>query len=247
MNKIKLPFLNSKSFAESAKTLLHHLAPSPQKIGAPPGTLTYTGRETVETKINFFQYNQSEIDFQAIDTLENLTDKLSKKHVNWIDVSGFKNIDLISRIGTLFNIDQLTMEDMLNVSQLPKIEERDEYLYITLKLVELKVEENSFDFIHYSLIITENALITFSEKPSILLGGIEDRLKNNLSKLRNSTIAYLSYRIIDTIVDHYYNTLDWFTNILSDLELELVDNPSRKHINTILTFKKQWLVLRKAY
>lgn len=247
MKRIKLPSLTSNAYKINAVSLLKHLRPSVEKVGAPPGTLTYTGREDVETKINLFQYDKNEISIHVIDSIADLKNKLSNRHVNWIDLSGFENIELMSQVGSLFNIDQLTMEDMLNVSQLPKIEERDDYLYITLKLVELDTDQNTFDFIHYSLIITENTLITFSEKPSKLLSSIEERLKNNFSKLRNSTIGYLSYRIIDTIVDHYYYTLDWFTNILSNLELEMVENPSKKHINTILTFKKQWLILRKAY
>ena len=142
------------------------------------------------------------------ENLEQLPNKLSSGFINWIDVTGFENIDLLSQLGNLFNIDQLTMEDMLNVGQLPKIEEHEEYLYITLKLVDLIKEENSFEFTHYSLIIKSNELITFSERPNQQITYIEERLKNNLGILRGSGINYLSYGIMDNIVDHYYYTLD---------------------------------------
>jgi len=246
MKRIKLPFISTTAFKNSAVSLLKQLKPSVRKVGSPPGTLTYTGHETSPTEIRFFQYDKNDMRYHALINLDELTPKLSDQFVNWVDVTGFENIDLISQLGALFNIDQLTMEDMLNVGQLPKIEEREEYLYITLKLVDLIEEENSFEFTHYSLIIRSNELITFSERPNKQITFIEDRLKNNLGIVRGSGINYLSYGIMDNIVDHYYFTLDWFTNILAELEAEMIENPSKKHINTILTFKKQWLLLRKA-
>lgn len=246
MNKIKLPFLTAKAFRISALSLSKHLNPTAQKVGAPPGTLTYTGQESIESKINFHQYNGKEISFQTVESIEGIENKLSKNLVNWIEVTGLHDLELIKQIGSLFKIDQLTLEDILNVSQIPKIEGHENYLFVTLKLVDLNVEENTFDFTHFSLIILDDVLITFSEKPNKHLQHIGDHLKKSIGKLRNSNIEYLSYRIIDTIVDNYYYTLEWFANILSDLELELVENPSKKHINIIITFKKQWMILRKV-
>ncbi|NJN26304.1 MAG: magnesium/cobalt transporter CorA [Cyclobacteriaceae bacterium] len=246
MKKVKLPFLTPKAFANSAKSLVDHLRPSTHKIGLPPGTLTYTGKNKLDTKIRLFQFNQEALLLDKIKSVKELDAKMSDKHISWIDVVGFDNIKLYDELGSYLGIDQLTLEDMLNISQLPKIEDHDDYIFITLKVVDLLPEEHMFSFTHYSLIVKDNMLITFSEKPNPIFQSVEERLQNTASKIRSSSIDYLSYRIIDIIVDHYYNALDWFTNILSDLESELIDNPSKKHINSILTFKKQWLILRKA-
>ena len=247
MRKIKIPFLSKSAFRNVAEELARHLIPSVHKVGAPPGTLTYTGEEPIETTIRFFQYNKDDVTAHSLSTIDEFESKKSQKHVNWVELTGFENIDLLSQVGVHFLIDQLTMEDMLNISQLPKIEEHEDYLYITLKLVNIIPEENIFYFIHYSRVIKKNVLITFSKKPSHILDTIDERLKNKQSKIRNSSLDYLSYRIIDTIVDHYYFALDWFSNILADLELELVEQPSKRHIQTILTYKKQWLILKKAF
>ncbi len=223
------------------------MRPTIKKVGAAPGTLTYTGEDTTPTEIKFFKFEDQSLKFESFGNIEDIQENLSKKNINWIDVTGFENISMLEDIGRRFNIDQLTMEDLLNVSQLPKIEEHDSYLYITLKLIDIVEEEHAIEFTHYSMIITKNLLITFSEKPNKLLNYIEDRFKVNNSKFVNASIEYLSYRIIDTIVDYYYYSLEWLTNVLSELEIELVEHPSKKHINTILTFKKQWLILRKAF
>ncbi len=246
IEKDKESLSDPAEFIQSTKSLMEHLMPSVHKVGVPPGTLTYTGAATGPTKIRLFQYNKEEIIIHEKEDVSSISKKLSNSKVNWIDVVGFEDINKIRELGALFQIDQLTLEDLLNTGQLPKIEEREDYQYITLKLVNVLSEENMFSFTHYSLIIKGNVLITFSEKPNTIFKNIEDRLQNNVSALRNSSTNYLSYRIIDTIVDNYYLDLEWFTNILSNLETELVENPSKTHIHVILTFKKQWLVLRKA-
>ena len=244
MNKNKL--VSPKVLGHSAKKLLEHFKPSTHNVGAPPGTLTYTGQDTVPTQIRLFQYNKNDVSIHRIDGIENLKQKISGKHTNWIDVVGFQDIDLISELGSSFKINQLTLEDILNISQLPKIEIQEDYMYITLKMFDVKPEKNILSFTHYSLIVKENMLITFSEKPNTIFSNLEKGLKNNFGEVRNSTIDHLSYRIIDTIVDYYYFTLEGFANILADLETELVENPSKEHIHSILTLKKQWLILGKA-
>jgi magnesium transporter len=246
MKKIKLPFLSPKAFTASARSIIDHLKPTTVKIGAPPGTLTYTGKSKIPTQIRLFQFNQGEVILDNIKHIKDLESKVSEKHISWIDVIGFDNIKLFGELCSFIGINQLTMEDILNISQLSKIEEHDDYVFITLKVVDVLEDEHLFSFTHYSLIVKDNMLITFSEKPNPIFENVEERLHNNASKIRNSSINYLSYRIVDTIVDHYYNALDWFTNILTDLESELIENPSKKHINSILTFKKQWMVLRKT-
>lgn len=160
MCKLNLPFLSPSAYKIHAKALLKYLKPSVNAVGASPGTLTYTGDEIVPTKINFFQYDNAKLSFEEIAAVTDLKSKISTKHVNWIEVTGFEDIETIGKIGQLMKVDQLTMEDLLNVSQLPKIEEHDNYLYVTLKLVDIVHEEHRIDFTHYSLIIMENVLLT---------------------------------------------------------------------------------------
>src|SRR5210317_2141143 len=152
MNKRMLPFLSVHAYKLHAQSLLKHLRPSAKKVGAPPGTLTYTGEELLPTKINFLQYDKGNFSTETIEKVSEIKSRISKNHINWVEVTGFENIEAISEIGQLLNIDQLTMEDMLNVGQLPKIEEHDNYLYVTLKLVETEPDEHRISITHYSLI-----------------------------------------------------------------------------------------------
>lgn len=246
MAKIKIPFLSPQAFIKSAREHIDHLIPTSHKVGSPPGTLVYTGKNEIETKIRLFQYDKQDIVIQDIKHVDDLEQMISKSKINWIEVEGLYDIESVRKLGKLFDIDSLTLEDILSVSQLPKIEGDKDYEYVTLKIIELIEEEFKFTISHFSIIAKNNLIITFSESQNTIFHELNNRLQNPNSMLRKSSASYLSYRILDTIVDNYYHTLDWFTNTLSDLEFELVENQRKKHINTILTFKKKWLLLRKS-
>ncbi len=246
MKRVKLNFDTQKVIKNATKSLFSEFKPPVKKVGSLPGTLVYTGQKTAPTTVKLFQYDRKGISFKPVNNIDELKKNVSKTHVNWVDLTGFQNIEFIGEIGTYFEIDPLTLEDMLNVNQLPKIEEHDDYLYITLKLVELIPNSNTFEFTHYSMVIKGNTLLTFSENPNKLFDNIEELLQHNFNQLKHARQNYLSYRIIDTIVDHYNYSLDLFAVVLSDLELELIQSPTKMHIQTILRYKKQWLILRKA-
>jgi magnesium transporter len=246
MAKIKIPFISPRAFAHTARELIDYLKPSTHKVGAPPGTLTYTGKHHIPTTVKLHVYNKGNSEAHELTSVEEIDRHLPSHHMHWIEVVGFENIEMIGKLGERFEISTLTLEDMLNVGQLPKIEELEKYVYTTLKIVEFKAEEEKFSISHFSMITKDNIMITFSETSHTLFDEITKRLQNPTSKLRSSDISYLSYRLIDTIVDHYYYAMEWFSNTFGELEIDLVEAPGKEHINTILTFKKQWLVLRKS-
>ena len=246
MNKIKLPFFTPKAFKKSADELKGHLSPPTDKVGAPPGTLTYTGQVDIPTEIKVHHFNKEQFDTVNIETPEQLNKCIQSGAKNWIEVVGFKDIQTIRTIGENFKIDPLTLEDMLNVGQLPKIEELKDYLFVTFKIVDFDAEQIKFNISHFSIIAFENILITFSETHHKLFNKILNALNRPNSDLRASSLNHFGYRLIDTIVDHYYVGLEWFSDTLGELEIELVEAPRKKHINTILTFKKKWLILRKS-
>ena len=48
----------------------------------------------------------------------------------WLNVHGVHDPDLIKKIGHVFNLHPLVIEDILNTEQRPKIDEFEEYLFL---------------------------------------------------------------------------------------------------------------------
>jgi magnesium transporter len=63
--------------------------------------------------------------------------------------------------------------------------------------------------------------------------------------MRKSGIDYLMYTLVDTIVDHYYIVLEKLGEKIEDLEVELIEKPSKHHLESIYKLKNNTLYLKK--
>ncbi|MFO8235091.1 MAG: magnesium/cobalt transporter CorA [Bacteroidales bacterium] len=214
-----------------------------KKVGQIPGDIHFDNTtEEQSSHIELIHYNQSSIDLETIDQSGEIS--VISDNNNWIKIVGLKDHQVVKQIGEKFNVHSLILEDVLNTDHLPKVEFSQHHLFFTLKLP--VVEHNDFlEFKHVSLIVGTNYLITLQEGNSDLLRDIGRRMQLSTGRIREKSIMYLFYSIIDYIVDQYFLLMD---NIREQIELAedtIVDNPSSNHISEIQEIKKQIVMLRK--
>lgn len=158
-------------------------------------------------------------------------------------INGIHNVELIKKIGVEFNIDSLILEDLLNSSQRPKLEIRNNFIFITLKsfyfFKETQIEEQ------ISFILFENSLLSFKEFSSSIFESVVDRLKNT-PKLRTKSLGYLTYSLIDCIVDNYYPILDHLGEKINKIEDKIITNPEKEDFYDILALKKELAKTKKS-
>ena len=107
-----------------------------KKTGLPPGTVVYVGSEKTEKVIvESIKYN--EIEFLTKET-ENVEEVLGVKDENgkiWINIDGLHKTEVIEKIGRHFNLHPLTIEDIANTQQRPKMEVFENYIFIVLRML----------------------------------------------------------------------------------------------------------------
>jgi len=246
MTSRRLKYLSKAGFLNKSRAVLKHMKPSRQKIGAAPGTLIYTGHQNHPTEIELIQFDANDVEIQTLPDVQGIEKRIKEDKVNWYRVRGFEDISTIEAVGNAFNIDPMIMEDVVQTETIPKFEIYADHIFIALKQISINTEDNKIELSHFSLILSTNVLITFAEAPSEILNTLEERIRNSQSQVRRKPVSFLCYRVVDTIVDYYSMVLEWFTNTIAELEEQMVENPSKRHIHSILLLKKQWLVLRKA-
>lgn len=219
-----------------------------KKIGLQPGTLLYTGDKKITTEIPITHYIYSNDSFKKNSFIfeKDLSLKIDCSCVNWINIGGIHNTDLIKKVGDLFNIDSMILEDLLNNSQRPKLEIRDDFIFITLKMITLNKEKNSYEYEQISFILFSNLLITFQENPFDAFDSIRNRIEKGIGKLKNKKEGYLTYSLIDRIVDNYFLIIDDLEEKIDDLEERVTTDPSKEDFENILVLKKELLKFRKA-
>jgi magnesium transporter len=175
-------------------------------------------------------------------TAEELLAHKNPAGITWIDVEGLEYSDAIHRFAEEYRIHPLTVEDILDTGQRPKVEEFDDYLFIVVKAVN---PADELDFEQISLVITENTVITFQEKTGDFFDGIRKRILNNAGRIRRVGTGYLAYSIIDAVVDEYFVILDQVGDTIGSFEDRAIDESDDTFIRDIQTVKQNLLRIRR--
>jgi magnesium transporter len=194
--------------------------------------------------LELITYNREAYDRHDGIEVENLLTHQKPDRVNWLNLDGLNDQDIIEKIQSHYGLHSLLIEDVLS-DQRPKAEEFDDYLFVTLKML-YRIDGTEIDYEQISFVLSRNSLITFQEKEGDLFDGFRERIRQDQGRVRKKEADYLMYRLIDIIVDNYYNVLDKVGEIIEEIEDTVYENPTNKTFNKIQKLKKELIFLRKA-
>jgi magnesium transporter len=194
--------------------------------------------------LELITYNKEKYDKFECDSGDELLPKLQPDRVNWVNLDGLNNQDIIEKLQSHFNLHTLLVDDLLS-DQRPKAEEYEGYLFFTMKML-YRIEARVIDYEQISFVLGSDFLISFQEKEGDLFNGFRDRIRLDLGKVRKKKADYLLYRLIDIIVDNYYNVLDKVGDLIEEIEENVYEDPSNKTFYKIQSLKKELIFLRKA-
>ncbi len=216
-----------------------------RKVGLPPGSMVYTGSNTGNMVINMLVFdNEHFMEYQNI-SVEKAIELQGNDTTNWIIVRGFNQTEGIEKLAEHFGIHPLIMEDIFNVDHIPKVEDLENSLFITLKNLTWGSEQ-IIESEQISLYLGQNILISFEEKDNNIFSGIIERLRAGKGRGRVRQEDYLCYLLIDHVVDNYYILLDHTEEQMEDLERLLIDNPTNELSYAFMRLKKNMMLLRKT-
>jgi len=214
--------------------------------GLPPGTVIYEGEEHKEpVKITLIEYNENEVIEREFLDIEECMLHTKTDMVKWINVDGIHKVEIIEKIGKLFGIHPLTLEDIVNTDQRPKFEDFDTYVVSILKMLyydtELHAEQLSI------VLLDNNTVVSFQE----VHGGdafdlIRTRIRQGKGRIRKLAADYLSYCLLDAVVDCYFSILEKVGDRIELIEEELISNPSKETMTELHHMKREMIFLRKA-
>jgi magnesium transporter len=175
--------------------------------------------------------------------LEELLTYRNTAGITWINVECLDQPQAIHSLSEYYRIHPLTAEDILDTGQRPKVEEFDEYLFITLKAVN---PADTLEFEHISLVLMTDTVITFQEKTGDYFDGIRKRILNNAGRIRRMSADYLAYLLIDAVVDEYFTVLDFLGSEIENFEDRAIDELNENLMPDIQKFKQDLLRVRRV-
>lgn len=220
-----------------------------KKAGLPPGAFVHIGeRLAEEVRIEVINYSEDRLEKKEIKFLEEIPPFLERPNtVTWINIEGIHDVEKIEKLGMIFGIHPLVLEDILNSDQRPKMEDLGDYIYIVLKIFSeqnggsLKVASEQI-----SIIMGGNYVISILEKENAILKPIRNRLDTSIGRIRKVGPDYLAYAIIDAVVDHYFIILEAFGEKAEIMEEASLKNPEPSTLQAIQDFKREMIFLRRS-
>jgi len=218
-----------------------------KRVGLPPGTLVPAEeKRTEKVRITLIDYDEANFDEKQIRTIEESFPFRDKSTVTWINCDGVHDLDLIEKIGRHFGLHPLTLEDIVDTEQRPKLEDFEDYLFIVLKMLYYDEKEDEVQTEQVSLILGPSFVISFQEREGDVFDPIRERLGSSKGRIRKMGADYLAYALIDTVVDNYFIILEQLGKKIESLEEELVTDPVPETVETIHHVKRAMISLRRS-
>jgi magnesium transporter len=194
--------------------------------------------------LELIQYDEKEYSMYQDLPITELIAHVKLNHVNWINLDGLHEKSIVQKLADHFCLHSLLVEDITSDHQ-PKAEEYDDFLFLTLKML-YRIDEGKIDYEQISFVLGKDYLLSFQEKEGDLFGLLRDRIRLDQGRVRKKKADYLLYRVVDIIVDNYYNVLDAIGEQIETIEDEIYKNSTETQFKNIQQLKKELIFLRKA-
>jgi magnesium transporter len=210
--------------------------------GTAPGTLQIDPKAPPPA-LRVMAFGPDSLEERAVGSVEELPALLGRKPVLWLNVDGLGDEGTLLRLGEIFGLHRLALEDVVGQHQRAKIEPYADHLFIVARVPQpgerLETEQ-------LSLFLGRDFLLTFQERPGDCFDPIRERLRKGGARIRSAGPDYLAYALLDAVVDSYFPVLEAYGEGLDALEDEVVERPERRAVSRIHEVKRDLLTLRRT-
>ncbi|ARU30504.1 magnesium and cobalt transport protein CorA [Sulfuriferula sp. AH1] len=218
------------------------------KSGMPPGTLIYAADKPAlqDAKITLFDFDEQHVTESVVDDIAACVSFANAQTVTWINVDDVQVQGVLEAFGKALGFHPLMLEDILHTDQRPKYEDYGEYIFLVLKMLDFDAGKSEIVIEQLSLVLGENYIISFQERPGDMFDSLRERIRKNASRIRKSKADYTAYALMDSVVDRYFDVLDKIGDRIESLESLLAKNPRPDTLRNIHKLRQELIFLRKS-
>ncbi|PAX60576.1 magnesium/cobalt transporter CorA [Brunnivagina elsteri] len=214
--------------------------------GELPGTINVRANSPLP-QIRLIDYNELDYVDKSNISADECEDFLDTHSVSWVDVQGLGSLETLQTLGNVFKLHHLVLEDIVNMSERPKIEEYEEQLVIIARMVVPKDFTCGFYSEQVSFVLGEHYLLTVQEEPEYdCFEPVRHRIKNSKGVIRKRGADYLAYALLDAVIDGFFPVLEKYGERIEELEEEVIAKPTRETLRNIYQVRRELLQLRRA-
>jgi len=217
-----------------------------EDIGLSPYALVFRGqKKTDKIVLRAMDFNLDDVSELEVSSNDDLLALKKSKKLSWLNIDGLDNVELMENLASVFNIDHNILSDVMNPSARPKMQEFENGIFVTIKMLQYDESHDNLNVENLSLIIADNTLISFQEKPGLVFDPIRERIRKHKNKIRTSGSDYLAFALLDVVVDNYIYIIGILGEKIENLEEDMTIDPRKELLDDINIFKRELNFLRK--
>jgi magnesium transporter len=160
----------------------------------------------------------------------------------WVDLVGEPPDVCEPILRETFGFHPLAIEDALEESHVPKIDDWGQYLYLVLHAVVLN--DGDVDTVELDLFLGKNYVVTHQTRPLAAVDRVWTACQRDARQLERGA-GRLLYSLADELVADYMPVIEGIDEAIDQIEDQIFDNPHPRMLENIFSLKRALLKLRR--
>jgi magnesium transporter len=182
---------------------------------------------------------KSEIPLSELRTVLNKQDGLL-----WIDFEATQAVEDERILREIFDFHPLAIDDALQESHVPKVDDWGKYLYIVLHGIRYLPDQGEMETTELDIFLGKNFMVTHHDKPITPVDKVWSLFSRDDRYFQNGA-DHLLYRLADELIAGYMQVVEALDEAIDRAEDELFNRPSNHTLATIFQLKRAILSLRR--
>ena len=217
-----------------------------EHIGLSPYALVFRGQKKTEKSVLYgMSFDMEGVSEFEVKTPEQLKSLKRKDKINWLNIYGLDNVDVMEKMSSEFKLENNILSDVMNPATPPKVQELDNGIFITIKMLQYDEHNENLLVENLSLIVGNHTMISFQEQSIHAFEPIRERIRKHKNKIRISGHDYLAFALLDVVVDNYIYIIGLLGDKIESLEEEMTRDPKKEMLESINNYKRELNFLRK--
>ncbi|MEI6500075.1 MAG: CorA family divalent cation transporter, partial [Armatimonadota bacterium] len=196
--------------------------------------------------ITLMHYTATDVQEKQLSSVEEIQEYRDQPGVLWLHMQGLADRAAIDRLGELFTLHPLALEDVTAGPQRPKAEEFDEQDFIVTHTVSEDKATHRLQYVQFSMFVGNNYVLSFQGGDQDRTEEVRTRIRTARGPIRQHGVDHLMYSLLDSIIDGYFPVLEDFGEYLETVQEEALLRDAPETLRNIQRAKHELLHLRRV-
>jgi len=162
----------------------------------------------------------------------------------WVDIVDEPVENAAHILRDIFGFHPLAVDDALEESHSPKVDDWGDYLYLVLHALHFKASFSSLDTLELDIFVNQSYMVTYQAQPLTVVEQLWVTYQRDVHYLKRGTM-YLLYRLTDDLVSDYMPIVEAIDETVDQMEDQIFAGPTTNLLERIFALKRATLHLRR--